>query len=293
MSTALVCSRCGLANPVGATFCARCAERLTSTSQAQAVPGTQVSPPQAWYEWKASQVSHVERQGIERTETGLLLLIIGILLAPIPYANYVGGILAVVGAIMVILGREVFGQRHSRFVISSLVIYLAGLAVAFVNTIGLAFSLFSVGFGTPTSAGQVISDAFNQFLVGVIAAAAVSGIAVLLFTYALQNPTGRILLWAGYAASLATSVLIFYIVGAEVTSAVQQGISSTPPNFTALLALQGQIQLLSLLGLIPAMINATAYYLVWSRIKSGELPETPGQANLTVPSPGLRTMVAR
>lgn len=204
-----------------------------------------------------------------------MLLIISILLGPISYASYVGGMLASVGAIMVIMGRQVFGERHSRFVIASLVIYLAGLAAIVVNTIELAFSLLSAGIaGTPTLAGQAFADAFNQFLIGTIIASAITGIAVLLFTYALQNSTGKVLLWTGYAMTLAIGILVFYILGAEVTSAMRRAISSTPPNFTVLIELQGRIQLLQLLGLIPATISATAYYLVWSRVKRGELPET-------------------
>jgi len=278
MSTALVCPKCGLANPIGASFCSRCSERLTTTEQAQAVPGTQVGPPRQWQVWQPKQYLPADRQAIDRTQTGLLLLIIGLLLAPIPYVNYVGGILAIVGAILVILGREVFGLRHSRFVIASLIIYLIGLGIVFINAFGFGFSLATAAFSNPNSIGQAVIDAFNQFLIVLVIGGAVTGIAVLLFTYALQNSTGRILLWTGFASNLAVGILIFYIISGEVTSELQPGTSSGTSVISILLALQGQIQVLSLLNLVPAVMSATAFYLVRSRINHGELPQAPGPA---------------
>ncbi|HEV2120715.1 MAG TPA: zinc ribbon domain-containing protein [Candidatus Bathyarchaeia archaeon] len=297
MSAALVCPRCGFANPIGATFCARCAERLTPAMQARATPGTQVGPqPARSY---TAQLSQASRTDVSRTETGLLLLIFGILLGPIPYVNFIGGILAIIGAILVILGRQAFGMRHSRFVILSLILYLVGLAIAIVNTFAFVFSLVSASLasGTSTSIGQYFSTAFNEFLIVAIVASAVSGIAVLLFTYALQTSTGKLLLWTGYVASLVTGILVFYLVSQALTNAIQQATSGNPANtlslITSLQALQGQVQLLGLLALIPATINATAYYLVRSRIRSGELPEVPKSSSPQVPSPSPGTMVAK
>ena len=47
--------------------------------------------------------------------------------------------------------------------------------------------------------------------------------------------------------------------------------STNPPNelslITSLSSLQSQLQLLGWLGLVPATVNATSYYLVWSRIR--------------------------
>lgn len=284
MSTSLVCPRCGLANLPGAIFCSRCAERLASAAQTQAVPGTQVGP-QKWYEWQAKSFSSSERQGIDRTKTGLLLLIIGMLLGPIPYLNFIGGILAIVGAIMVILGREAFGDQHARFVIISLVLYLVGLGIIFVNAFALGFSLAqaSLANGTPSVIGQAFSDAFSQFLVGTIIAGVISGVAILLFTYALQNSNGKILLWTGYATSIIIGVLAYYVISQTITTLVQQAASRSSSNPLSLIqslqALQVQAQLLGLLGFIPAIINATAYYLVWLKIGRGELPEPVSQSS--------------
>ena len=150
--------------------------------------------------------------------------------------------------------------------------------IIIVNTIGLIFSLFSAGLvgGSPSVIGQVFSDAFNQFLIGSIVASAITGIAVLLLTFPLQTFSGKLLLWTGYVASLIISILVFYIISQDITSAVQQATSTSPPNTLSLVAslqaLQGQIQLFSLLGLVAATVDATAYYLVWSRIRRGELP---------------------
>jgi len=206
-----------------------------------------------------------------------LLLIIGLLLDPIPYVTYVGGILSVVGAILAILGREVFGFRHSRFVIASIVLYLIGSAIAF-------FIVFAfVGFvgdvlNSPNYVGQVVIDSINQLLIVLAIGGAIAGVAVLLFTYDLQDSTGRILLWTGFASRLAIGILISYIISGELTSALQQGTSSGTSAISILLGVLGQIQILSLLNLIPAVMSATVFYLVRSRISRGELPEASGPA---------------
>jgi len=224
-------------------------------------------------------LSYEARKGIDRTFTGILLIIIGFFLTPLPYANYVAGLLQIVGAILVILGREFFGQRHSKFVMWSLGIYLVGLAIFVVNAIAFASSLVSaIDLGlSPSGVAQVVSQAVSDFLVGLIISAAVTGIAIVLFTYALQNSMGKLLLWTGYAVTLAVGVVIFYSVSADVATAVQQATSTSPPDIAPITALQGQIQLISLINFIPAVINAIAYYLVLSRIKNGEIPAHPAR----------------
>ena len=59
------------------------------------------------------------KTNIDRTKTGLLLVIAGILLGPIPYVTYIGLILAIIGVIIVIIGRDPFGSSHSNYVIFS------------------------------------------------------------------------------------------------------------------------------------------------------------------------------
>lgn len=257
MSTTVICPRCGFANPIGPLFCSRCAGRLVPLGQVQSTTGAQSSPAKSWYDWRPTSYSAIQRQGIERTQNGLSLLIIGFLLAPIlspiPNAIYVADTFIVAGAIMVILGRQVFGHRHSRFVVTATKIYVFGLVAAFFNTILFVLSV-------PGSSLVSALDAFDLFIVGSVVLGAVVGVAFLLLTYVLQGQLGRTLLWAGFSSSIAIQILIFYMVEGELA----RGVSDFP-------YIQNQIQLLSLLGLIPAVMNAVAFYLVRAKIQTGEL----------------------
>jgi hypothetical protein len=186
-----------------------------------------------------------------------LLLIIGLLLAPvlspIPNAVYVADIFLIAGVIMVILGRRVFGHRHSRLVLRAANIFVFGFVAGILNAALFVLSL-------PGSSLVSALDAFDLFIVGSVILGAVVGVSILLLTYALQNQLGRILLWAGFSSSIAFEALIFYILEGELAKGVSDFVY-----------IQNQLQLLSLLGLVPAVINAIAFYLLRARIQTGEL----------------------
>ena len=214
---------------------------------------------------------------IDRTKTGLLLLIIGTILGPIPFIGIIGAILILIGVILVILGRHVFGETHSRNAIWSVGIYIVGLVVIFVFTIGFIASIISAASLTnnPSVLADAIVSSFYNFLIGLIIGSAISGIANVLFTYTLQKPTGRLLLWLGYTLGLVTGIVTFAVIGPQVSAVAQQAVSGGTFNRVPINALQAQAQGLGLLRFIPALIYAIAYYMAWSRVNAGEIPEAP------------------
>jgi len=229
---------------------------------------------------------HDRIQGISRTKTGLQLLIIGLLIGPVPYVGIIGGIIVLVGAILVIVGRKPFGPTHSRNTIWSIIIYIVGIAIVIGASVAFALSVISAtisnsmnGTFNPSVVSQALTSSFNVLLIGAVIGGAVSGIASVLFTYALQNRNGRILLWAGYGAGLVVSIVVFLIISQQLTSVFQQATSGGAYNPAPISALQFQQSLVGLLGLIPAVLYATALYLVWSRIGRGELPASRIQAS--------------
>ena len=56
---------------------------------------------------------YATRSGIDRTETALWLLIVGVLIGPDPLFNSsgIGTTLTIIGIILVALGRSAFGQK--------------------------------------------------------------------------------------------------------------------------------------------------------------------------------------
>ncbi len=209
---------------------------------------------------------------IDRTRTGILLLLIGSLLSWIPYVGGIGSLILFVGAILVILGRKAFGPTHARNVVISIVLFCVGILVAIVVIFIAVFAAIAatIGSGGPSDIAA-LSSALTAALFGGIAIAVIVGIADVLFTYALQNQTGRILLWAAYGANVALSLAVFLIISPLVSSIL------TTADYDRVAAQQATLGLLSV---IPAVIFAAADYLAWNRINRKEIP-TP------IPAPAM------
>ncbi len=208
-----------------------------------------------------------------------MLLLIGILLTPVPYVDFVGDILILVGAILVIIGRNAFGPIHARNTIWSIIIFVIGVVIIIAGSVVFALAVASAtisglngGTVNATSISQALSSSFDTLLIFAIIGGGIGGIAEVLFTYALQKQTGQILLWIGYAAALTVSIVNFVIVSPLVSNAAAQSFPNGVYDPTPFANLQSQLQVLGLLAFIPAMIFASAVYLAWSRVKNNEIP---------------------
>jgi ribosomal protein L37E len=270
------CPKCGAGKVQGHNYCPSCGFPLTpilraSESLRQTTAGSGYSQvPPAYQRDRDFQ----EMMAIGRTKNGLLLLAVSGLLAPIPILNYIGGILAIVGAVLMILGRGAFGDAHSRNVVLSVVIYIVGLVILFIEGVSFALSISSIELSgaSGASAAAAISSSFNDLLTGAIVVGAILGVATILFTYAIQSQTGRILLLAGYVSSLLIGILVFSIIGPQLSTVVSNSIATRSVDRSGIDALQSDIQLLRFLNFIPGIIYAVAYYRLWERIDMGDLP---------------------
>lgn len=199
----------------------------------------------------------------------------------IPIIGLLGRILAIIGAILVILGRDAFGKPHSDYVWISIGLYIAGIIIVFVSAFAFGIAVFQAArTGGTAGLADALSSDFNTLLVGAFIGAAVIGVANVLFTYALQKPVGRALLWTAYVGSLALGIYTLSVIGSQISSAVQAAFAGGTFNRAPLDDLQNQASNLRLLGIIPNIIYAAAYYSAWSRISKAEIPPPP-----TPPSP--------
>jgi MFS family permease len=192
------------------------------------------------------------------------------------------------GAIFVILGRKAFGSTHARNVVIAIVLFFVGIIIVVIAAVLFAAAVVTASAQTPAALGAVFASAFNTLLIGAIIAAAISGIASVLFTYALQKQSGKMLLWAGYLANIAIAIAIFAIIGPLVSTAVTQATSGGTYNPAPIEALQAQLSGLRYLSVIPALLFAAATYLAWSRVSHGEIPPSttpPGMPMSTMPPP--------
>lgn len=270
-------------------FCANCGSALSAGAggaPAAAAPMYPPAMPGLPSAWDAAR-----RKQIDRTKTGLLLLLIGGLISWIPLIGVVGALLLLIGAILVILGRKAFGSTHARNVVLAIVLFFVGIIIGIIAGVIFAAAVFSaVASQNPAAAAAALAGAFNTLLVGAIIAAAVSGIGSVLFTYALQKQTGKMLLWAGYLANLAISIAVFAIIAPLIANAVNQATSGGTYDPAPVAALQGQLSALGYLSVIPALLFAAATYLAWSRVSHGEIPAStmpPGMPPMAPPAPPM------
>jgi hypothetical protein len=225
-----------------------------------------------------SAADYERTKQIDRTKTGVLLLLVGTLLSWVPLIGVIGYLLIFIGVILVILGRKAFGRVHARNAVLSVVIFVVGIiALVVVALIALwptILASISAG-GTLNPTPAFYASAQNAALLGSIAAAVVVGLAELLFTYALQATAGRMFLWAAYGANLALSVAI-YLILSPVFGAV---VSQADLNNAA-----AQLTTYQLMNVVPAMLFVAADYLAWSRISRGEIPARPGMPSAVPPA---------
>jgi hypothetical protein len=212
------------------------------------MPSVPVTPASAYYGYVASYYEAARATAIDRTKTGLLLLVIGFVISWIPIVGAVGVILELVGAILVILGRHTFGRDHARNVLLSIIIFVTATAVVVIAAI---FAVISQLLFFPPGGNPAPPSFYGWFFVALLIGIAIFGIAEVLFTYELQASSGRILLWCGYASTIATSSIAFFVL-------------NNVPN-------------VNVISIIPALFYAYAYYLARERIVHGEIP-TPSLA---------------
>lgn len=260
------CPRCGTSNGPLVRYCMTCGTPL-STVQAPAHPSMGYTPPtgQFYPSQYPANYWEVARTGkINNTLTGLLLLVVGVLIAWIPFAGFIGGIVGFIGAILVLVGREPFGTEHVRNTTLAIIFFVVGIAV---TVFGFFYALvYTAGsyYNGPTSLLTLFSLVF-------VIGGAIVGLSEVLLTYSLQRVVGHQLLWIAYGVSIFLSV-VNVLVGpfsGGVTSALFFG--------------SGVFLFTGVLAAVPAAIYGTAFYLARERIVRQEIPpplsqQDPGKA---------------
>lgn len=275
-----VCPKCGFSNQPGYQFCTNCGSPIAAGPMPAGAPppmAPPMGPPGAPvpYGYYAAPLEYERRKQIDRTKTGILLLLIGTLIGWIPVVSFISWILLFVGAILVILGRKAFGAAHSRNVMLSLLLWIFGVVGIVVLTIVFVFSILGA-FITPSV--DAVVNAMNGYLIGVIVISAIAGLSSVLFTYALQEQVGKILLWVGYGASIGVTVVTFFLLRGFLDAAIASGVFDE-------IAFSAQQNSLALLNAIPSIAFAAADYLAWSRINRGEIPAAPTPPGMPGPAP--------
>jgi hypothetical protein len=198
------------------------------------------------YQYPANYREGVRTNKINNSLTGLLLLVIGVLIAWIPFGGFIGGIVGSIGGILVLVGREPFGADHVRNTTLALIFFVVGIPV---TIFGFFYALASgVSFGL----GASLAGPFGiVFLIG----GAIFGLSEVLLTYSLQRSTGHTLLWTAYGISIVLGL-----------------VNLRSGGFWTLYFRTGVLLLTGFLAAIPAALYGTAFYLARERIVRHEIP---------------------
>lgn len=266
----LVCNNCGHVNQPGSEKCEECGQDLSmpeiyGIAKQKPKPEEKIIPG-------PSKV-HYEPPGVDTTATGLLLLSIGLFLYWIPDVKYFGYLLALVGGLLVFLGRRAFSSAHQRNAILSLVLIIVTFVFAIVIIFSLVGSiLVSVSLGgTNQQIVQRLISAFRSYLLMLIVLSFISGLPYLLISFELQNSTGRLLLLISYILLITAIVVSYFVIMPLVTSTSNELLTNPGNTDTVVAGLRSKISTDSILTSLPYILFGISYLLARSRVMSGVL----------------------
>lgn len=239
-----------------------------------------------------------------KTEMGLLLLIIGMLIsvfstlaglatgtlgsstlspgAIIPaILGFFAIILLLAGWVLMLIGRQEFGEKHSQFVIYSVVALVVGFIIAIISGIVMAFSMLSGGL---TGIGEEVSIDYADMTRGMIGGlmfGQIGGIFItigaILLVYCLENDTGRMVLYLALAASIIIAIVGMIFISATLNELADR-LEDTPEDEQEDEFYEGleELGLIDGLGVIGTFILIIGFFIPYNRIKKGDLkPVTP------------------
>jgi hypothetical protein len=225
-------------------------------------------------------MEHQRGAFVDQTKLGLLLLTVGILLSAVPFIRPAGVLVALTGAILSFLGREYFGEKHSKSVHVAAAIFGVGMGLVLIASIW--YSLFFLS--TPLSPYATFSNTQIALWQGIVpyltlffaieaAGTMMTGIAFALFIFYLTDQRGRRLTLIAAVTSVAISVLVFSLLNSAATTPLISGDSSLVYTYAHGYSLptawtfEDQFLMIGLLNLVPAIIYAVVYRSVYSHLK--------------------------
>ena len=219
------------------------------------------------------------------TKPGLLLLILGSVLALVGNIILVfsgvhlilssigglGGLLSFIGIILLILGRNEFGERHSKFVIFALILFILSIIIPMIIVAGLVFTYVT----SAMSDGGDLSAVQSIFYI-IPFTSILGGLAYVFLLYELENKIGRYALFSAVAVSIIVSVFLAVSIGAVWNETIGtldvENFSATDPEYTETLnEFTQRISVTGLYALPNGILMLIALIIPYKRILDGEL----------------------
>ncbi len=215
-------------------------------------------------------------KGMRRTRLGLLLLIPGVLLSWVPMLFFLGDIIMFAGAVLLLAGGRAFGPRHLRNILKALLVYIVGFLAGVVASFSVALAMG--GLLEPRTGSAAFTHSVQTGTVSALVAGVITGLALLLLTYTLQDRKGRVLVWTAYGCNVAIQVAMFVAIELALPGYAAQATPSGTLSLSADQDFHARFLVFQLLGALPSALYALAFHRAWLRVKLGEVPPAAGLA---------------
>ena len=218
-----------------------------------------------------------------KTKTGLLLLIVGIILGVISNSIFfidssiaisvsvlgaIGSLLIFIGIILMILGRKEYTERHRKFVVFSLGLFILSVVSSFV----IAVVVFS---------SAIISKDFSSIgnaMYAVPFSSIIGGLAYVFLLYELEDKNGKIVL----ISAVILTIIISIFMAINIQSIFEETFGSltiTPDMDTEEITelfntFSQKISELSAFSVIHNLVMLLAFFMAYKHINSADFPST-------------------
>ena len=196
----------------------------------------------------------------------------------------IGGLLFLVGGILFLIGRKEFGERHQKFILYAVIIFVVGIIISgVVGGIGTIITISqSIANGSETD----ISWVGYSILISTIIGSITGSLAYVFALYELEDENGKRILYLAFIVS----IIIAIIIGYSSMGAIDAMIADIPTDgsstdFTSFFDYTSQLTQYSSLGIISNLLWLITLYIPYNRIKKGELvPQKTAVLGTTTPS---------
>jgi MFS family permease len=229
-----------------------------------------------------------------KTKTGLLLLIIGIILGVISNGIFfidtniaisvsilgsIGSLLIFIGIILMILGRKEYTERHRKFIVISLFLFILSVILS-VIIVAVAFASVIIS--------KDISPVGNA-MYAIPVASIIGGLAYVFLLFELQDKNGKIVL----ISALILTVMISTFLAINIQSVFEETfgsiIISQDINTEEITELSNtfsqKVGELSAFSVIHNLVMLLAFIMAYKRIESGDIPSTSDKSFSYAESP--------
>lgn len=185
------------------------------------------------------------------------------------FFSFIVGILFLVGAILFLIGRKEFGERHRKNVINALLIFIFNFVLGVVLVSATVYFMVSFGISSLSSSSDINVAPFSIFLLIIFVVSRVfSGLMYYFALIDLEDEKGRTFIYAGIISSICVSIITSVYISGFIGE--KFGEISSLNSATSITGFQN-IGGIGILSVIPGILFFFALYIPYNRIKIGEL----------------------